>query len=488
MIPIDLSRSRKPRAASLLLASGLLIGSLFCQTSLARPSTGTESVEGRAPVIVQLFNWPFSRVEQELPLLKRHGYTHVFVSPANLTIGLSQWWGRYQPVDYRVIGNILGTRDEFVSMNRKADSLGMAIIADVVLNHMADPAAVRRDFGVESERSGLSYPPARIRERFGLSELFNAEQFHRENCIQDWNNREQQLTGWFCDPRSKLPDLNSLDPIVIAAQVEYLNSLVRLGVDGFRFDAIKHIDSGAITKILESVKDAGKLQLFGEIVSTGATASQDFHDYLPIERLKFYNYPLLESFAGVLNGKSSLSDLVAALANDGMFLNPSRSVTFIVNHDLPGNGDLLKIFKVGSSNEKLAYALAFGLGTGIPYVYSDLGPSAESGIDWSDYELFHRNEYLKPMIAFYQATNKHVSKVLHLEPNVAVLEHRGNGIFAINLLDHEVCVTMDPLAGVNLRQFRDLKLQGFALQQQSDGDKSICIAGRSARMLLRGKS
>lgn len=489
MIPFNVTINCRRFAALMALFVVLFAADSFFQNSgAARANTGQAKLRDGAPVIVQLFNWPFSRVEQELPVLKQFGYTHVFVSPANLTIGMSQWWGRYQPIDYRVLGNILGTREEFESMNRKADSLGIAIIADVVLNHMADPSAMVREFGGPPERPELSYPPLGVREKFGVSELFNAAHFHPENCIKDWNNRAQQLTGWFCDPRSKLPDLNSVHPQVIAAQVEYLNLLVKLGVDGFRFDAIKHIDSDAIRKILESVESAEKLQLFGEIVSSVAHAPQDFLDYLPIKSLKFYNYPLLQSFAAVLNGNSSLSALLADLDHGAIHLKPSRSVTFVVNHDLPGNGDLLKIFKVGGPNEKLAYALAFGLGTGIPYVYSDLGPSAESGIDWVDYEMFHRTEYLKPMISFYQATTEQASKVLYLDTNVAVIERGKNGLLALNLSDLEVCIPTEQIAGVLIAQFQDLKLQGFAFQEQRHGIKSFCIAGRSVRMLLRPKA
>ena len=55
-------------------------------------------------VIVQLFNWGFEEIQEALPSLQAIGYSHVHVSPPQLSNErVWQWWGRYQPVDFSIL-------------------------------------------------------------------------------------------------------------------------------------------------------------------------------------------------------------------------------------------------------------------------------------------------------------------------------------------------------------------------------------------------
>ena len=99
---------------------------------------GVPEPKGRE-VIVQLFNWPFTKITETLPELKRLGYSHVHVSPPQESNErVLTWWGRYQPVDFSFIKGPLGTEEQFQEMNAVADALDIKIIADVVLNHTID--------------------------------------------------------------------------------------------------------------------------------------------------------------------------------------------------------------------------------------------------------------------------------------------------------------------------------------------------------------
>src|SRR5438552_17413806 len=93
----------------------------------------------RRNVMVQLFNWKFKEIEQVLPKLKQLGYSHVHVSPPQKSNEkVWQWWGRYQPIDFSVISGPLGSEDDFKKMNEAADSNGVNIVVDIVLNHTID--------------------------------------------------------------------------------------------------------------------------------------------------------------------------------------------------------------------------------------------------------------------------------------------------------------------------------------------------------------
>lgn len=65
------------------------------------------------------------------------------VSPAIEDIGdfadhsYPSWYTRYQPTSY-LVKSRSGDEDAFVDMTRRCKAVGVDIIVDVVLNHMAD--------------------------------------------------------------------------------------------------------------------------------------------------------------------------------------------------------------------------------------------------------------------------------------------------------------------------------------------------------------
>jgi len=58
------------------------------------------------------------------------------VSPPNEHIQGSQWWTRYQPVSYNLTSRS-GTYAGFVDMTKRCKAVGVEVIADAVINHMA---------------------------------------------------------------------------------------------------------------------------------------------------------------------------------------------------------------------------------------------------------------------------------------------------------------------------------------------------------------
>ena len=48
----------------------------------------------------------------------------------------SEWWARYQPVSY-ILESRSGNRTQFASMVERCNAVGVNIIADLVINHMA---------------------------------------------------------------------------------------------------------------------------------------------------------------------------------------------------------------------------------------------------------------------------------------------------------------------------------------------------------------
>ena len=61
----------------------------------------------------------------------------------------SEWWARYQPVSY-ILDSRSGNRTQFASMVERCNAVGVNIIVDLVINHMAAP-------GHTSGTAGSSY-------------------------------------------------------------------------------------------------------------------------------------------------------------------------------------------------------------------------------------------------------------------------------------------------------------------------------------------
>ena len=64
------------------------------------------------------------------------GFNGVQISPPNEHIVGDQWWTRYQPVTYNITSRS-GDEDSFKDMISRCEAVGVSVIADSVVNHMA---------------------------------------------------------------------------------------------------------------------------------------------------------------------------------------------------------------------------------------------------------------------------------------------------------------------------------------------------------------
>jgi alpha-amylase len=354
----------------------LLVGlSLMC-CAAARPLQATiNGVAAAIPepehrnVIVQLFNWRFTEIRQVLPQLQAIGYSHVHVSPAQRSNEkVWQWWGRYQPIDFSKIQGPLGTEDEFREMNAEADRKGIKIIADVVLNHTIDITEMPApDFvTLNADQTVI------VSDKFPE---FKPSDFHSRCNIQD-NDINSVRTCWLSN---SLCDLKTESSRVRSVAKAYLKKLVGLGVDGFRFDAAKHIEPEFFTEVLRAVPNT---YAFGEVI----TADPDDVPQLPA--LDFYDFPLVATMKQAFGLNGNL-DMLKNPASQKRALPGSRAITFVRNHDIDRGQANDRGLDQGSQNTFgigwngpndaltesdiiLAYAYIFGREDGLPYVFVDM--------------------------------------------------------------------------------------------------------------------
>jgi alpha-amylase len=358
------------------LRTGLIVGlTLMCcraarplQAAISGVVAGIPEPEHRN-VIVQLFNWRFTEVRQVLPQLKAIGYSHVHVSPPQRSNEKAwQWWGRYQPIDFSKIEGPLGTEDEFREMNAQAERQGIQIIADVVLNHTIDI----------SEMPAPDFVTLNTNQTVIISDKFpqfKPGDFHRRCNIQD-NDINSVRTCWLSN---SLCDLKTESSRVRSVAKEYLKKLVDLGVDGFRFDAAKHIEPEFFNAVLRAVPNTFS---FGEVITPDPDAVPQG------VAMDFYDFPLVATMKQAFGFNGNL-DVLKDPASQRRALPGPKAVTFVRNHDIDRGQANDRGLDQGSQNTFgigwngpndaltesdiiLAYAYILGREDGLPYVFVDM--------------------------------------------------------------------------------------------------------------------
>lgn len=205
-----------------------------------------------------------------MPRLRAAGYSHIHVSPPQKSNErVWQWWGRYQPIDFSAVSGPLGSEAEFRAMNAAAERNGIRIIVDVVANHTIDVDELPSPDYVRLDGTAI------VSEKFPQ---FAPGDFHPRCSIDD--AKPDTVTACWLD--NVLCDLRTEAPSVRAVIRSYLTGLVSMGVDGFRFDAAKHIEPGFFGEVLRGLD----VYSFGEVITDRAGAMPD------IEILDFYDFPL----------------------------------------------------------------------------------------------------------------------------------------------------------------------------------------------------
>ena len=187
-------------------------------------------------VFVHLFEWPWPDVASECETqLAPKGYKAVQVSPPQEDIMGAQWWTRYQPVSYSIALSRSGTSAQFIDMVNRCKAVGVDIYVDAVINHMTAGSGTGIDGTVYTK---YNYPG-----------LYTQSDFHTPCTVNNYqsaaNVQDCELLG--------LADLNTGSPAVRQKIADYLLSLARLGVAGFRIDAAKHIQPVELNDIVARV-------------------------------------------------------------------------------------------------------------------------------------------------------------------------------------------------------------------------------------------
>ncbi|MGP1386948.1 MAG: alpha-amylase family glycosyl hydrolase [Thainema sp.] len=269
----------------------------------------TATTPEQPTAIFHAFNQNYSEIETFVCQLADQGYSHVQISPAQQSNPGAEWWKRYQPIDYSVIEG-LGSATDLQQMISTAHGCQVKVIADVVFNHMANLDA---DEGFED----LTQFPDLSPNDFNTV----SDNLGQKPCDINYSdgNRESELNCWL----GGLPDLKFTDTVK-ALQKAHLKTLLDLGVDGFRFDAAKHIPADVLQEYLDYInqESSGSAWNYLEVITDGDTRAEDYNQVAAVTDFVLYN-----SLKTAFTFGGDLRSLPANAVND------PRSVTFGQNHD-----------------------------------------------------------------------------------------------------------------------------------------------------------
>ena len=294
--------------------------------------------------ILQAWNWSYNTLAENMELIAQSGYAAIQTSPCTQPkdyafegvvsneVGfpgypsMGNWWKLYQPVTMSVCNNgmsWLGTKDELINMCREAEKYGVKVLVDVVANHMGNITGWKNQISDVSRQVGEYWNP----------DMLTDESYWHINDYQCWMS-DSRLH--FTMGSVGMPDLNTADKKVQAMITAYLDELIDCGVDGFRFDCAKHIetpDDGEFAsdfwpvvlgqaKSYYTQKTGKQLYAYGEVLNTVGDNFDigSYTKYMSVTDNSAGSH-LLDAFRnGNINGLS-------------LAYNPSSSVIYVESHD-----------------------------------------------------------------------------------------------------------------------------------------------------------
>ena len=335
------------------------------ESSNSKETSSNVTLKGKG-VIVTAFQQNWNSIAKECEqTYGPEGVKYVQISPSQDHIKGKAWWTSYQPVSYK-LDSKLGTEAEFKDMIKTCKAAKVGIIADAVINHMAG-ADNRDKVGVGGSKYDVS---TQTFEDAG----YTKDDFHKntEN-IKDYTNAEEVWTHRLVG----LLDLDTSKPHVQQVLGKYFADLLKLGVAGFRVDAVKHISpedmrgikASAIKQYNESVEDSKKINDIWWMQETIGNPSEAAK-IQPAAHLNEgevnefgYSYQLMQSFKGSLMKASKPLNKI----QDGM-VKSDKAAIFVTNWDTE-RGNSVLTYKDGR-RYTLANAFMLAWPYGTPNVYS----------------------------------------------------------------------------------------------------------------------
>jgi len=227
----------------------------------------------------------------------------------------------YWPRDLDIVENRLGTEAELKAVVDAAHAHNINVIVDYVMNHVAD------DSPVYAQHPGWFWPN---------DNGAGGDCLCGGGC--NWDDPFDRKRCWFT---SYLPDFDFRNDDArrysVANAIDWAK---RIGADGYRLDAIKHVEDAWLTDLRARLNGEVAWDQVFYLVGETYTGDRDLIRYYvdPARMLDGqFDFPLRAQILGnILRRAGSMADLAGFLStNDSYYGAGAIMSTFIGNHDVP---------------------------------------------------------------------------------------------------------------------------------------------------------
>lgn len=358
-------------------------------------------------VMMQYFEWYlncnknlWNTVKKKGEELSRLGITAIWLPPAYKGIGGENevGYGVYDLYDlgeFDQKGSIAtkyGTKDEYLDAIVGLQQSGLDVYADIVLNHKmgADKLqtikAVKCNWEDHTKEEGEE-ETVEVWTKFtfpGRNHKYSDFEWNwtHFNGI-DYNSRTNEVALYKLKNKTWQMDVDKEHgnyDYLMGADIDFSNQevidecmkwgkwyLALTGVNGFRFDAVKHIESNFIRDFIREMNANYDKNLFsvGEYWNANVNELKNYIERTEGE-ISLFDVPLHYNFYQASNSNGEY-DLSKILDNTLMKENPGRAVTFVDNHDTQP-GQALQSW-IPSWFKEIAYSIILLRREGYPCIF-----------------------------------------------------------------------------------------------------------------------
>ena len=321
--------------------------------------------------ILHAWMWSFNTIAQNMEKIAKAGYTSVQTEPmskikyvpANGKKFTENWYYVYQPANTSIGNFVVGTEDDLKEMTATAHKYGVRVIVDVVANHFtSDWSAIDSDWQNTNyfhKRTGCDGPNGEIND---YSSRYKVTQCH--------------LLG--------LWDLNTQSQYVADRMQSFLKTAVADGVDGFRYDAAKHVElpsevfDNKQSNYWNTILQNGAQFQYGEVLQ--GDSGLDYKAYANMFRDNSSdgggntasNYG--KTVRAAIGSNNLDSKMLKNIDTGGV--NEDQLVTWVESHDNYANGDM-ESTKLTADQIRFGWAVVGSRRAGAPLFFNR--PKASGG-------------------------------------------------------------------------------------------------------------
>ena len=270
----------------------------------------------------------------QLDYLKSMGYTAIWPQPLIENDMPAYSYHGYAITDHYKVDPRFGTLEEYIELSKKANSLGIKLIFDAVLNHIGSNHWWMNDMPF---KDWLNYPDSKLQTT------------HVRTVNQDPNaseyDRNLMTRGWFVET---MPDLNGANPYLstylIQNTIWWIETLqlagVRLDTYGYSIKPLLDAWTSRIMKEYPQFNIVGEEWSLNPLITSYWQAGKKNHDGYTSFLETTMDFPLQSALVEALRQKDrtiwgkGLNILYESLANDFVYANPNQLLVFGDNHDM----------------------------------------------------------------------------------------------------------------------------------------------------------